>query len=608
MLRREAFLYILALAGCLLISVLAAFTTLGHQLDNDVYDFLFRISPAASADSQAVILGIDERTLNRMGGLAGIRRILADGIFRLAEARPKAVALDMILAESGRDPSEDARLADAFSRLPHLVLATDLTEHGWEDVLPLFAAKAAAVGHVHADPDPFDNVLRQIPLEKAGGPRRHFALSLEMHRLARPVRQIIESPESLQLDGTVIPARQSDSRPMRVRFLPPGNIPQVTFHQLEQDPAASAAALAGKAVFIGLTAQSAARDRHMTPYSYGQTMVGVEINANAYETLRRGLFLVDASPSAVLGLSFLLTLVAGLAFWLRSGWSAYLLGAALLAAAHLAPYIAFQRHIVFPYVMPISAAWLSIAAAASFQHFIVRRRLERSEAAKERYQKAIHFVAHEMRSPLSAIQGSSELMGRYQLSEEKRSEMTRMIHSESKRLARMIQTFLDVERLSEGQMELKREPVPAAELIDVCLDRVRPLAERKRIRLTLDTFEPATLAGDRELIEYAVYNLLTNAVKYSNPDTEVTVSGRLANRSLHLAVQDQGIGMDEKELRNIFRKFYRTSKAEASGEAGTGIGLSIVEQIVTHHAGRMEVTSKPGAGSCFTIILPVMPS
>jgi signal transduction histidine kinase len=73
---------------------------------------------------------------------------------------------------------------------------------------------------------------------------------------------------------------------------------------------------------------------------------------------------------------------------------------------------------------------------------------------------------------------------------------------------------------------------------------------------------------------------------------------------LRLAVADQGMGMEEKELRNIFKKFYRTRTAEASGEAGTGIGLSIVDQIVTHHGGRIEVASQPGKGSCFTLVLP----
>ena len=112
-----------------------------------------------------------------------------------------------------------------------------------------------------------------------------------------------------------------------------------------------------------------------------------------------------------------------------------------------------------------------------------------------------------------------------------------------------------------------------------------------------------TLSGDRELLEYAFYNLLTNAVKYSPAETEVHVSSDLAGGELRLAVRDQGIGMDSKELRQIFKKFYRTKRAEASGEVGTGIGLSIVEQIVTHHGGRIDVTSAPGKGSCFTMIL-----
>jgi signal transduction histidine kinase len=213
-----------------------------------------------------------------------------------------------------------------------------------------------------------------------------------------------------------------------------------------------------------------------------------------------------------------------------------------------------------------------------------------------------------MRSPLTAIQGSSELMGRYNLNDAKRKQMADMINAESKRLARMIQTFLDIERLTDGQMELRSEIFNAAAVIEPCLDRARPLAERKQIEFRVGELEPATLNGDRELMEYAVYNLLTNAVKYSPAETIVTVSAHRDHNQLRLSVQDQGIGMDEKELRSIFEKFYRTRKAEASGEAGTGIGLSIVEQIVHHHGGRMEVTSTPGKGSCFTMILPAAPA
>jgi signal transduction histidine kinase len=112
------------------------------------------------------------------------------------------------------------------------------------------------------------------------------------------------------------------------------------------------------------------------------------------------------------------------------------------------------------------------------------------------------------------------------------------------------------------------------------------------------------LSGDRELMEYACYNLLTNAVKNSPQRTEVTVTARGDQGYVRIAVEDQGIGMDQKEVKQIFHKFYRTRKAEESGEAGTGIGLSIVQQIVEQHGGRIEVASHPGAGSCFTLVLP----
>src|SRR6202023_1611058 len=213
------------------------------------------------------------------------------------------------------------------------------------------------------------------------------------------------------------------------------------------------------------------------------------------------------------------------------------------------------------------------AGAATYQHFFVRRQLRKSESEKSRYQQAIHWAAHEMRTPLTAIQGSSELMTRYTLPDAKRSELSLMINSESKRLARIISTFLDVERLAEGQMELKREPLAGAELIGTCMGRASVLAERKHIGMIIEGSVEGAWLGDREFLEYPLYNLLTNAVKYSPADTEIHVSSELRGGELRVAVRDQGIGMDAKEIKSIFQKFYRTKRAEASGETGTGIGL-----------------------------------
>ena len=299
-------------------------------------------------------------------------------------------------------------------------------------------------------------------------------------------------------------------------------------------------------------------------------------------------------------------MLTALIFAFYSGWRAYVLGFALLASAHYAPFLLFQQGMVFPYFAPLSAAWLGLVGAAGYQLLFVRRQLRQSEAERTRYRQAFQWVTHEMRSPLTAIQGSSELMGRYNLSEEKRKQIAEMINSESKRLARMIQTFLDVERLSEGHIGLKREPFAAQEVIETCVARVLPQAERKEIQVHLGNHLDGELNGDRELMEYAVFNLLTNAVKYSPSKTEITITSVAQGHELRISVMDQGIGVDSKELKSIFQKFYRTQRAEASGETGSGIGLSIVEQIVKVHGGSMEVTSEVGKGSCFTMVLPAL--
>jgi signal transduction histidine kinase len=362
-----------------------------------------------------------------------------------------------------------------------------------------------------------------------------------------------------------------------------------------------AAQFAGKVVFAGLTATSAVRDRLITPI--GKTP-GIEINAAAFETMAQGQFLTDVGPYYELLVAFSLMVAIGLAFRYLPGWWAYAAGVLILLGATLIPYIFFTHQRVFPFATSASVAWLGTLAAASYYTLVVRRNLRIEQASRERYQQAMHFVTHEMRTPLSAIQGSSELISRYALTEEKRKQIALLINSESKRLARMVEIFLNVERLSAGQMELKQDAISVKQMLEICVERVRPLSERKHIGITLEPVsEDLNLTGDRELVEYACYNLLTNAVKYSPQRTEVTASAWKLDAWIHIAVKDQGIGMDQKEVKQIFQKFYRTKKAEESGEAGTGIGLSIVQQIVEQHGGRIEVTSKPGAGSCFTVVL-----
>ncbi|MEO8025647.1 MAG: CHASE2 domain-containing protein [Bryobacteraceae bacterium] len=589
--------YLAVIAGCFVAGTLLGWTALAAQVDNYVYDQMFRFFERPGPDPQSVVLGIDEATLREMGGTAHLRSMVSEALEQLAIAKPRVVGVDVILADK-TDEAVDARLEAAIGTVPNLVLSCDILPTGWEDPLPRFQSRAGAIGHVHPGVNRLDGVNRILPLEMTMNGVRRWALALEAFRLWKGA-PILESPDDLEIGGVTLPAPRASQRALRIRYLPQG-IPILSLSELKKNPS-QAEKLKGKAVFVGVTALTAARDRVVSPF--GEYLPGVEVHAHAFETMLRGQFLTPVSNLSQLGIGLMLAIAVGFVFALRSGWQAWSLAAFLLVIAHTIPVVLFRNGVLSPYFAPVSAAWLTVVGAASYQYFVVRRQLRQSEADKSRYQEAIHFVAHEMRSPLTAIQGSSEMMSRYNMGDDKRKQMAQMINAESKRLARMIQTFLDVERLSEGEMEIKDEPFEADALVRTCFDRARPLADRKQIVLHYAEPVEATLAGDRELMEYAFYNLITNAIKYSPVETQVWIASERRGGDLRLSVRDQGIGMDAKEIRQIFTKFYRTKRAEQSGEAGTGIGLSIVDQIVRLHGGRMEVESEPGVGSCFTMVL-----
>ncbi len=601
--RHPGVVYAVLCFGAAVAGVALAWTPLAGRFDNILYDSFFRISRLPAATGGTAIIGFDERTFQSHGGLRQIRPMLTQVLTRLKEAGPKVVAIDFTLTDAGL-PGEDEALSAAIGALPCVVLASEMMPDGsgWQDPAPMLRKSAAGAGHVGALPGPGDDINRRVPLERVAGRSRRWALSLEAFRQTLGAPEILSTPTDLEAGPWRIESRWDQGRPMWIRYRPAGAIVEVSAADVIEGRGLDR--LRGKAVFIGVTALSAADDRLFTPLSDVMQVPGVVIHANSFETLVAG----DAPREAPLSVSvlfaFCLAGAAAAVFSFAMGWPAYSGAALVLVLAHAAPWFAFRGGWILPAMPPAVSAWLAVLGSASYQYFAVRRRMVSSEAATERYQKAFHFVAHEMRTPLTAIQGSSELISRYNLPELKRKELGTMINAESKRLARMITTFLDVEKLGAGQMELRLSEFAASELVDVCLARAGPLAERKQIRLEAVIEEALTIEADRELMEYALYNLVTNAIKYSPAGSEVRVHAGIDRGSVRIAVADRGMGMDSAEVKNLFRKFYRTRSAEASGEVGTGIGLSIVREIVTHHGGRVEVESSPGAGSTFALVLP----
>jgi signal transduction histidine kinase len=583
---------------CFAFALVFGWSRAAAQLDGQAYDWLFATSQTPGWEAKSALLAIDEASLIEMGGARNLRQTLATILPRVCAAKPVAVAVDLMLSTE-EDPKVDTALAEAFGKCPSVVLGADIVRKDsiWEEPIPAFRKASAALGHVHADPDP---VSRRIPLEKAVAAKRYWALALEAFRLSKQAGPILETPQDLEVGLTRIPAARETARSVYINYVP-ASIPQVSLKDVKNKPD-SALLFSGKVVFIGYTDQSAARDRLMTPM--GSLMTGVEIHANLFETLQQAVFVTDAPVSLPVLLTFAAIAGAGLVFVFLSGMLAWFAAAGWLLLVHLAPSWLFWNQIFLGPSMLLTGVWLATIVSASFHYFVIRRQWMISEADKSRYQQAIHFVTHEMKTPLTAIQGSSEIMSRYKLNEDKQKQFAQMIHSESKRLASMIQTFLDVERLAEGEMELKRDVFPLSGVLLAALDRARVLAERKEMSTQVGAIPHGHIRGDKELLEYAFYNLLNNAVKYSPEHTGIECNCEVADGKVKVSIRDQGMGMDATDLKRIFDRFYRSKRAEESGISGTGIGLSIVNEIVKQHEGRIDVTSEVGVGSVFTVILP----
>lgn len=215
----------------------------------------------------------------------------------------------------------------------------------------------------------------------------------------------------------------------------------------------------------------------------------------------------------------------------------------------------------------------------------------------------ISTAAHEFRTPLTSIQGFSELLLSRTLPPGEQHEFLLYIHEKALALGRLVGDLLDIARIEAGHaLRLQRSPWPLREIIRQAAPLMRSEFPRHLFRVRVkDPGEP--LYVDRDKIGQVLENLLSNAIKYSPEGTLVRVAGRKAGRCYVVLIKDQGVGMTPEQLTRIFDKFYR---ADASNRAvgGIGLGMSIAKSIVEAHGGEIRVRSRPGRGTSVAFTLP----
>jgi signal transduction histidine kinase len=247
-----------------------------------------------------------------------------------------------------------------------------------------------------------------------------------------------------------------------------------------------------------------------------------------------------------------------------------------------------------------AAAALTTVEAFSRQRQAVEQ-LERLNRAKSEF---VSIVSHEFRTPLTGIQGFSEMMRDEQLSMEEMREYAGDINKDVQRLNRMINEMLDLDRMESGRMTIHREPMDINAVVGEVVDRVRPNAPNHTLMLDLQPDLPQ-IQADRDRMTQVASNLLSNAVKYSPTGGRITLSTRAEGDQLLFDVRDEGLGIPKDSLETIFERYSRVDSQATKDIQGTGLGLPIVRQIVQLHGGRVWAESELGRGSVFHVVIPL---
>jgi two-component system sensor histidine kinase SenX3 len=250
--------------------------------------------------------------------------------------------------------------------------------------------------------------------------------------------------------------------------------------------------------------------------------------------------------------------------------------------------------------VPLSDGTRSIGAVAVIEDVSERKRLE---AVRRDF---VANVSHELKTPVGALGLLAETLA----DEEDAAVIRRLAHrmqAEAIRVGRIIHDLLDLSRL-ESEESPEREPVGVHVVVGQAVEQVRAAAEARGVGLEVaEVPRRIMVPGDRRQLVSAVYNLLDNAVKYSEPGSPVHLRCATNGDWVELAVQDHGIGIPSRDYERIFERFYRVDRARSRETGGTGLGLAIVRHVATNHGGRVSVTSREGDGSIFLLRLPAGP-
>jgi len=245
---------------------------------------------------------------------------------------------------------------------------------------------------------------------------------------------------------------------------------------------------------------------------------------------------------------------------------------------------------------------------SSLQREIVRSRQaeESLQDANRRKDEFLAMLSHELRNPLAPIRNAVEVIRRLAPPDPKLTMARDVVDRQVSLLARLVEELLDVSRISQGKISLKKEPVDLARIVSHSVETARPLIDQRGQTLTVSVpAAPVWLSADFARLSQVVANLLNNASKYTGEGGRIELTADAGEGEATITVRDNGAGIEPQLLPKVFDLFVQGERALDRGQGGLGIGLTLVKRLVELHQGHVEVASEgPGRGASFRVTLP----
>lgn len=615
-----------------------------ERLDNVIYDFQQKLQPdfINHKEPPIALVIIDDLSLDELGHWPWRRKVYADLLQRLGEA--KVVGIDLLFTNlNPAYPGDDALLAEAIEQHGNVILPIYISKEGRliEPTKPLLDA-AAGLGFINIHPDA-DGVVRHIklyqdveqPLDERMS-HQHWAKQTAAHF---SVALVGSTDDVSQLEKLGPHYKKPHLTPFAGPF---GSFPTYSFAKVlsgEYPPST----FKDKYILIGAWS-SGLGDYYPTPFSSSEntSMSGVEILANATNNLLKNHWFHKA-PAWVQALANLLP-VLFICIGLRqlSPRVAFFGTSIVVITLFIGNWILLH---VFQLWIPIGSAligsiiayplwyWrsqetvlryvdkqlsdlrqhnpgLSQALDISQVQFTLPARLnhlyksiELLREAEQRREETLRFISHDMRAPQNSILALVEMERQQPNLTPAQEQLYQRLEQYACNTLDLVDDFLDLARVESSAFELA--PIVLNDLFNQAMDEAWPIATKKNIKLHYqDSQELIWIHGHSAFLHRAFINLLDNAIKYSPPYTTIFCSLDIHKNHAIVRIQDQGWGIPQEELPNIFNAFKRLHTEHSENPKGTGLGLAFVNTVIERHRGRIEVDSKIDQGTVFSIYLP----